>query len=127
MTVLIDTSVIVDHLRDDRRAVRLLEELFGSQPGTYAATPTRTEIIAGLRRHEQEPMARLFALLSWIDIDIAISDAAGALARRYRASHQGIDTTDYHIAAAAQSIGARLITLNVKHFPMFPDLEPAYR
>ncbi len=127
MTVLIDTSVIVDHLRDDQRAIRLLEELFCSQMGAYAATPTRMEIIAGLGTHEQEPMTRLFALLSWIDIDTTIADAAGALARRYRASHRGVDTTDYHIAASAQSIGARLITLNVKHFPMFPDLEPAYR
>ncbi len=34
---------------------------------------------------------------------------------------------DYLIAAAAESIGASLVTLNVRHFPMFPDLEPPYR
>jgi predicted nucleic acid-binding protein len=33
---------------------------------------------------------------------------------------------DYLIAAAAQSIGATLVTLDVRHFPMFADLEPAY-
>lgn len=127
MTVLIDTSVIVDHLRNDARAVRLLADLLAHEDDVWAATPTRTEILAGLRPEEKVPMARLFAVLSWIDIGVEIADDAGALAQRYRAAHSGIDTTDYLIAAAAQSIGATLLTVNVKHFPMFPDLEPAYR
>lgn len=127
MTVLIDTPVIVDHLRNDLRAVGLLTDLLGREDHVWAATPTRTEIIAGLRPREQAPMSELFNILTWIDIDVEIADGAGELARRYRASHAGIDTTDYLIAAAARSIGASLLTLNVKHFPMFAGLEPAYR
>lgn len=126
MTVLVDTAVIVDHLRNDPRAVHLVTELFEREDRLWAATPTRTEIIAGLRRNELEPMAKLFAVLSWVEIDARIADAAGELARRYRRSHGGIDTVDYLIAAAAQSIGASLVTLNVRHFPMFPALRPAY-
>jgi len=38
-----------------------------------------------------------------------------------------MDTTDYLVAAAARSVGADLVTLNVRHFPMFEGLEPAYR
>jgi len=127
VTLLVDTPIIVDHLRNDPRAVDLLTELLSRGERVCAATPTRTEIIAGLRAHELEPMGMLFAVLSWIDIDAEIADAAGELARRYRASHSGIDTVDYLIGAAAQSIGASLVTLNVRHFPMFPNLEPAYR
>lgn len=127
MTVLVDTPVIVDHLRNDPRAVALMAELFAREDRVWAATPTRTEIIAGLRRHEVQPMSRLFAVISWIEIDTLIADAAGELARQYHASHGGIDTVDYLIAAAAQSIGASLVTLNVRHFPMFPELEPPYR
>ena len=126
MSVVVDTSVIVDHLRNDPRAVNLMTGLL-KQDRVWAATPTRTEIIAGLRPDELEPMAKLFDVLSWIEIDIEIADGAGQLARTYRRSHGGIDTVDYLIAAAAQSIGASLVTLNVRHFPMFPDLEPAYR
>ena len=127
MTVLVDTPIIVDHLRNDSRAVALMDDLFAREDRVWATTPTRTEIIAGLRPHERQPMGRLFAVMSWIDVDTGIADAAGELARRYRASHGGIDTVDYLVAAAAQSIGASLVTLNVHHFPMFPDLEPAYR
>jgi predicted nucleic acid-binding protein len=127
VTVLVDTPVIVDHLRNDPRAIALMADLFAREDRVWAATPTRTEIIAGLRPPELQPMGRLFAVMSWLDIDTAIADAAGELARRYHASHGGIDTVDYLIAAAAESIGASLVTLNVRHFPMFPDLEPAYR
>ncbi len=127
MTVLVDTSIIVDHLRNDPRAVALMADLFAREDRVWAATPTRTEIIAGLRPLELEPMRRLFAVMSWIDIDPVIADAAGELARRYHASHSGIDTVDCLIAAAAESIGASLVTLNVRHFPMFPELVPPYR
>lgn len=127
MTVLLDTPILVDHLRADPRAVRLLGSLFETDDRVWAATLTRTEVIAGIRPRERKPMDDLFGLLSWVDIDAAVADAAGELARRYGASHSGIDTADYLIAAAAQSIGATLLTLNVRHFPMFPGLEPAYR
>ena len=127
MTVLVDTPIIVDHLRNDPRAVTLMNDLFAREERVWAATPTRTEILAGVRPDEIQPMGRLFSIISWIDIDRDIADAAGELARRYHASHGGIDTVDYLVAAAAQSIGASLVTLNVRHFPMFPDLEPAYR
>lgn len=126
MSVLLDTPVIVDHLRADARASALLERLFREEDRVWAAVPTRTEVLAGMRPREQRPMASLFELISWVEIDIAIADAAGELARRYRRSHSGIDTTDYLIAAAAESVGARLVTLNIKHFPMFPDLDRAY-
>jgi len=126
VSVLLDTAIIVDHLRADTRASALLERLFREEERVWAAVPTRTEVLAGVRSREREPMASLFEIISWVDIDVAVADAAGEIARRYRASHSGIDTTDYLIAAAAQSVGARLVTLNVRHFPMFPDLERAY-
>jgi predicted nucleic acid-binding protein len=127
VTVLLDTPVIVDHLRGDERATRLLSELFEAEERVWAATPTRTEVLAGIRSTERDAMAELFDLLSWVDIDVKVAGAAGELAQRYLRSHSGIDTTDYLIAAAALSIGARLITLNTRHYPMFDDLQPAYR
>jgi predicted nucleic acid-binding protein len=127
MTVLLDTSVLIDHLRGDRRAVQLLDDLVVADEAVWAATPTRTELLAGIRARERDALARLFAALAWVDITTVIADDAGELAHRYGGSHPGIDTADYLIAGAARTIGARLLTLNVRHFPMFPDLKPAYR
>ena len=126
MSVLIDTPVIIDHLRADTRASALLERLFREEDRVWAAVPTRTEVLAGVRSREREPMAALFEIISWVTIDAAVADLAGEMARRYRVSHTGIGTTDYLIAAAAESVGGRLVTLNVKHFPMFTSLQRAY-
>ena len=51
---------------------------------------------------------------------------SGQLARRYRKSHSGIGAVDYLIAATAIVIDAELLTTNVRHFPMFANLEPPY-
>jgi predicted nucleic acid-binding protein len=126
MTVMVDTNIVIDHLRGDRRAVRLLSNLFDQETRVWAATPTRTEVIAGLRQNEGAAMAELFGILSWVDIDVTVADLAGEFARQYSRSHSGIDTTDYLIAAAAVSIGARLVTLNVRHYPMIEGLAQPY-
>ncbi len=46
--------------------------------------------------------------------------------RRYRRSHGGIGLGDYLIAATADVNGLELATLNTRHFPMFPGLEPPF-
>lgn len=46
--------------------------------------------------------------------------------RRYRRSHSGIGLGDYLIAATQQVHGVPLATLNVRHFPMLPDLTPPF-
>jgi predicted nucleic acid-binding protein len=38
----------------------------------------------------------------------------------------GIDIPDAIIAATAEHHGLKLATLNVRHFPMFRKLKPAY-
>ena len=126
MSVLVDSSVLIDHLRGDDRAVALLKSLFVENNRVWAATPSRTEIVAGIRNSERASMTDVFGLLSWVDIGFEIADAAGEFSRRFRRSHSTIDTTDYLIAAAAISIGAQLVTLNVRHFPMFEGLAPPY-
>ena len=127
MTVLVDTPILVDHLRGDPRAVELLRRLAEDEAPILAATPTRTELIAGVRLPERQAMHELLGSLAWVDITVDVADAAGEYARRFLRSHPGIDTVDYLVAAAATTIGARLLTLNVRHFPMFEGLEPAYR
>lgn len=55
-----------------------------------------------------------------------MAEAAGSLGRTWSASHSGIDGADLAIAATAILIVARLLTLNVRHFPMFAALRRPY-
>lgn len=48
--------------------------------------------------------------------EVIASQAAEHLGK-YRRSHPGVDVVDYVVAATAQVLEARLLTLDVKHFP----------
>ena len=126
MIVVVDTSVLIDHLRGDPRARSRLREFSEVGDRLSSVTVVRTEILAGMRDREHDATHALLDCLSWHEITVARADAAGALARQYLRSHPGIDTIDSLLAAATVEFDARLLTSNVKHFPMFPGLRSAY-
>lgn len=127
MRVVCDTSVLVDFLRGDVRAISVLEEAATIGDELWGVVVTRTELVAGMRTDERHPTRALLDSLRWREIDLELADRAGELARRHRRSHPGVEVPDYLVAAGAELLGASLLTLNVRHFPMFPELEPPYR
>ena len=127
MRVACDTSVLIDFLRGDERAVSLLAGRVAEGDELWGVVVTRSELLAGMRSGERRATQALLDSLRWRDVDLELADRAGELARRYRRSHPGVELPDYLVAAGVDLLGATLLTLNTRHFPMFPDLEPAYR
>lgn len=126
MTVVVDTSVLIEVLRGDDRTRSLLDMAIRSGDRVTASVLSRVEVLAGMRPGEAHATQRLFESLQWIAVDSELADRAGELANSYLRSHPGIDPVDYVIAATAERLGANLWTHNLKHFPMFPDLQPPY-
>ena len=125
MSVLVDTSVLIDHLRGDERALRALERHRASGP-LHSSEIVRLEILAGMRPAEEEATRILLDSLIWHPIDTSIAEDAGALGRRWLPSHHTIDSADLAIAATALQHGLPLLTTNVRHFPMFDELRAPY-
>lgn len=75
---------------------------------------------------EEDGTLALLSTLAWHPIDAEIAEVAGALGRQWLPSRHTIDSADLAIAATAVHTGARLLTCNVRHFPMFADLQPPY-
>ena len=123
---MVDTTVLIDHLRGVTPARDLLMQGAESEVELWSLVVVRTEVLAGMRSSEKRPTHQLLDLFSWLDVTVELADRAGDLARKYLKSHRTIDTVDYLIAAAALGLGAELQTTNVRHFPMFPSLRPAY-
>lgn len=123
LTVVLDTSVLIDVLRRLQSARSYVRSL---DPVPTCSEATRIEVITGLRSAERGRAESLFAALEWVAVDEDIARRAGALGRRFRASHPGIDAVDLAVAATAERLGAELATGNVKHFPMFPGLRAPY-
>lgn len=126
MSVLVDTSVLIDHLRGRVEARDLLHALVGGGEVVYGSALTRTEILAGVRHGEEGATEALLGVVEWVPVGVEIADRAGVLAQRYLASHGAIDTVDYVIAATVESLAAELLTRNVKHFPMIAGLRAPY-
>jgi predicted nucleic acid-binding protein len=119
-----DTSVLIAHLRGDARATEALVAVPTSH--RRASVLVRVEIEGGMRSSERASVAGLFGALTLLPVSDGIARRAGELLRRYRRSHSGIDLVDYVVAATAEIHAAPLMTLNVKHFPMFEGLGPAF-
>jgi predicted nucleic acid-binding protein len=126
VTAVVDTDVLIDFLRGHDPARNLLRRELTAGPDVLASVMTRTELLAGARTGEEAALEDLFRALRWVAVDESIADRAGQLARAHRRGHAGIDAVDFVIAATAQEHDAELRTRNVRHFPMFPGLLPAY-
>ncbi len=126
MAIVVDTSVLIDHLRGDQGARGVLREAAEAGERLAASVLTKVEILAGMRAGEEPATRRLLGSLDLVGVDDAVAERAGMLANRYLRSHPGVDPVDYVIAATAQHLGAELWTRNVKHFPMFPGLSAPY-
>lgn len=115
--ILIDTDVLIDHLKGLTQAQRFLDERAQGGDDLLYSVITRAELFAGMRSDEEPALRALLGAMDEIDIDASIAELAGDYCRRYGPSHNVL-LPDALIAASAVSQAASLITLNAKHFPM---------
>ncbi len=124
--VIVDANVLIDVLRGRRAAHEAVRQVRRQRGELVSPTTTRAEVLAGLKPGEERATEAVFRLIEWVPVSSEIADSAGAYARRYKPAYSGIDLSDYLLAATADVLGGSVLTLNVRHFPMFPNLEPAY-
>lgn len=125
MSALVDTSILIDCLRGHAGAADLLERQ-RSVGVLHASEITRLEVLAGMRPSEEDQTRSLLSALVWHPVDDQVAEEAGALGRRWLPSHSAVDGADLAIAATTLLTGSELLTLNVRHFPMFADLRRPY-
>lgn len=119
MPYLIDTCILVDHLRGYRPAHDWLMGTVEENPdaGLFYSAITLTELLAGLPTRQEEPLHRLLGIMDCLCVDEAAARLAGAYLRKWRPSH-GLEVPDALIAATAKQHGLVLATLNRRHYPM---------
>jgi len=125
MTVVVDTSIIIDVLRGEPAAAAVLRRA-RTDGLLHASEVTRLEVLAGMRIHEGTATRSLLEVFTWHPLDDTIAEIAGELGRRWLPGNRGIDSADLAIAATTVALEARLVTRNIKHFPMFDGLAAPY-
>lgn len=123
--IVVDSDVLIAHLRGIEPARAWLRAARAAEPLAVSVV-TVTEITGGMRTAERREVWALFSALRTEPVTEVVARRAGELMRQYRQSHTGIGLGDYLIAATVETLGARLATLNVRHFPMIPGLKPPF-
>lgn len=115
---LVDTTVIIDHLRGSRKAAVFLEE-FNPQ----ISIVTIAELIQGAQnKQEQASSIKLCENFQTLTLNGKISSIAIELMKKFYLPH-GIRLLDALIAATALENKLVLITNNLKHFRFIKGLE----
>ena len=114
---LIDTDVIIDHLRGEEKARDFLKMIKAEEADIFYSIITKAELYSGVRPKEEVKVIGLLSSMKEVNIDGEIAVSAGRYRKKYHASH-GLLLPDALIAASAKITEAVLVTLNKKHYPM---------
>lgn len=119
---LIDTDVIIEYLRGRPPAIDYLESLEGA---LYVSAITVAELYSGVRDDEREALDRFLSAFEVVPIDETLARNGGLCRRDYQPSH-GVGLADAIVAMSAEALGARLVTLKRRHYPMVEDVLVPY-
>ena len=125
--VLVDTDVLIDYLRGHPKAVLFVTDHVDD---AIVSAMSVAELYAGVRGDsegaESLALVNFLRVLRVAPVSGEVARVGGLYRRDYGPSH-GVGLADAIIAATAVAVDAALKTLNVRHYPMFEGLEPAYR
>lgn len=121
---LIDSDILIDHLKGKPAAVGLMNKIGGFSEAAISAV-TMAEIIEGaLDFPEKLEQARiLFEAITVLPVDKEIAKTFAVLRKQLRDEHQLIDNMDLFLAAAAIYHRLVLVTGNKKHFARIKKLK----
>ncbi len=112
---LLDSGLVIRHLRGRRWVVRLLRGL-GKMGRLAISAVTRLEIHAGMAADEEYATQKLLSRFVTCDPDRNTADRAGDYIRESRSKGVTLSVPDAIIAATAVSHNVTLVTLNQAHF-----------
>ncbi len=119
---LLDTGIIIRHLRNGKRANDLLDYL-GQIGDINVSAITYVEILILCRPHEEASTRLFFERVPPLIVSQEVAEKAASLIRKYQTVFGKNNPSQYPdalIAATAWQRQAVLVTLNKKHFGKTP-------
>ena len=123
--VVLDTSIIIDHLRQKPETITLLCKINRKEGrrNLFISVITIQELYEGkstLSESKLKEMLSVIAPLEILEYNREIAEIAGTVARDSKTT---IEFADVAIAATCVFNDSKLFTLNTNHFKDIPDLE----
>lgn len=114
--LLLDTTVIIDVLRNRNRRRAWLEQQILAGKSLATSAICIAEIHSGLRPGEEANTRAFLAYLEWIPVLPSMAEHAGRMKADFSRRGRTYSLLDLLIAATAMEGGLALVTDNQKHF-----------
>ena len=115
-----DTTFVIDFLRNDAGAVERLARVFESGDELSVNEVVVCEAATGAVEHPDPDLMRLLEPIDFIQPGPAAAHLAGQWRAEARSQGRQLSLPDSLIAAAAEVAGAIVLTRNVKAFSLTP-------
>jgi len=126
--LLVDTTFLVDVMRNDAGALRKAEELTGANTPVFVGAPSIFELYVGVglsvrSPEEREKVLDVLRSLAQLPLDPQSAIRAGAIYAQRVKEGKKIDPEDAMLAGIAVENHQPLLTRNRKHFSGIPELK----
>jgi predicted nucleic acid-binding protein len=118
--VVIDSDILIDHLRGFKPAKFFLSPFYEKSLSGLISTITVIELLSGKSASESDrrlKIEKLLSLFKTVDVTFSIAEKAAEIRRKY--STNPIDSL---IAATALCFNYKLVTCNINHYQMIDGL-----
>lgn len=115
---LLDTTVLIAHLRGDRAVTSHLLDLLADRHWLGTSCVNVAEVERGVRPREREAAAALLGRLRFLETTREAATRAGRYQAEFARRGVTIHTADALVAGTARAHGAILLSDNLRDFPM---------
>jgi len=122
MKLIIDTSVLIDHLRGGTSLYNILDDIEKENAELIIPTVVLFELFSGKSTQKQlvvDKINKLLKSFQKVELTEKIARRAGEL---FRDISKNLGAPDYIIAASALELNAVIVTLNKKDFEQIKNL-----
>jgi predicted nucleic acid-binding protein len=114
--ILLDTTVLIDTLRNRNQRRKFLAGLVAAGRTLAISTLSIAEVYSGVRSGEDQATSALLTNLNWVPVSGAIAERAGRMKASMRSQGQTRNLSDMIIAATAFENACAIATDNIKDF-----------
>ena len=120
--IVVDTDILIDVGRGDKRAVEYVERKEGEAALAVSVVTVMELLVGCANKKEQRALERFIGRFDVLPITESISERAVGLLKRYRLSH-GLLIADALIAATAIENGISLVSKNQRDYRFIDGLK----
>jgi predicted nucleic acid-binding protein len=123
---MLDSTFLIDYLRGDQEAVSRWARIFETGDEPYVNDVVVCEVRSGLRQADAPTFERLLEPMECIQPSREAALRAGAWRWEARSRGYTLSVADTLVAAAADAVGASVLTRNARDFSRLPVPVEAY-